>query len=174
MGISTNMVCVCVFFFKKEKRKKKKKKVSDSLATTCITKAIPKDHVASQHDTYAAYHAHLAKDTYAITTNHAIESSATNAGIITEMPHPADSKKKKKIYSHIFQCVLPTTTRKGNYHHSFNTEKARPTAPVKERSLLTSRNRELEKGQLKTSWFNFLQPSCSCKLAIFSLDLKLH
>jgi hypothetical protein len=56
---------VFVFFFLK-----KKKKVSDtSLATTRITKAIPKEHAASQPDIYAAYHAHSAKDTYAITTN---------------------------------------------------------------------------------------------------------
>jgi len=59
-----------------------------SLTAIHITKAIPKDHaenhVASQHDTYAAYHAHSTKDTYAITANHAVESSATNAGIITD------------------------------------------------------------------------------------------
>jgi hypothetical protein len=42
--------------------------VSDtSLATTHIIEAILKDHATSQHDTYAAYHAHSAKDTYAIT-----------------------------------------------------------------------------------------------------------
>jgi hypothetical protein len=70
--------------------------VSDtSLVVTRITKAILKDraknHAASQHDTYAAYHAHSAKDTYAITANHAVESNATNAGIITDYAtYPVD------------------------------------------------------------------------------------
>jgi hypothetical protein len=89
--------------------------VSDtSLAITRITKVIPKDHAenhaASQHDTYAANHAHSAKDTYAITTNHAIESNATNVEIITDpATYPAYSEKGK--YTTI-QCDLPTTTRK--------------------------------------------------------------
>jgi len=113
--------------------------VSDtSLAITHITKVIPKDHAekhaASQHDTYAANHAHSAKETYAITTNHAVESNATNAGIITDhATYPAYSEKGK--YTAI-QCDLPTTTRKANYHHSSILKKARPAAPLKERSLL--------------------------------------
>jgi hypothetical protein len=109
--------------------------VSDtSLATTHIIEAILKDHATSQHDTYAAYHAHSAKDTYAITANHAVESNATKAGINTDhATYPAYSEKGK--YTSI-QCDLPTTTtRKANYHYSSIQKKARPVAPLKERSL---------------------------------------
>jgi preprotein translocase subunit SecG len=111
-----------------KKRKKKKKKVSDtSLATTRITTAIPKDHAenhaASQHDIYAAYHAHSAKDTYAITTNHAVESSATNAGIIIEMPHILQTQKRRRKYTAIYS-MCSSNDKQGQSPSLFKTEKA--------------------------------------------------
>jgi hypothetical protein len=111
-----------------QKKKIKKNKVSDtSLATTRITTAIPKDHAenhaASQHDIYAAYHAHSAKDTYAITTNHAVESSATNAGIIIEMPHILQTQKRRRKYTAIYS-MCSSNDKQGQSPSLFKTEKA--------------------------------------------------
>jgi hypothetical protein len=79
--------------------------------------------------TYMLHIMHSAKDTYAITTNHAVESSATNAGIITEMPHILQTQKRRRKYTAIYS-MCSSNDKQGQSPSLFSTEKARPAAPL--------------------------------------------